>query len=557
MRRALLVIAMTVVAVLSSVLLLISTTFAAAIGNAAEHALIIPGTGNPTPDAAFGLAEVRNFVTPTNPACNYADPAACSQTLIDYPASFWPVIIFGLKQLNSPTWNKSVATGVKNVGDELKAEYAADPAGHFYVVGYSQGGTVGSYFKNQNYPAAGSPTTGLPPADQVTFVYAANPQRPNGGLFVRPGFFGAFNIPILDATVGIPAATDRGVRTTDIVIQYDGVSDFPAYPINLLADLNALAGLLFIHPTYVFPNTAHPDPAHPYGYTVDEFSQLVNAAQTASDNNACTEAVHCQKHGDTTYITLPTEHLPLLAPIRFIGERLGISAVTRPLTDLIEPALKVLIETGYDRTSYGTPTPFQVIMPLNPQKVLTLLPDLAKATVQGIHDAIGDIRGTRPAPAPTQDPFATAVSLFTDSGGLAPAASPNPLAAQTSQTSQTSDKPATGTSTTGPDVTGTTGTTDGDDAAKTADSPDKTTTDASGKDESDKGKAEKGKATQQDKSKNAKDKREKGTKGKKAKHEKGSDTTKLTDTKVTDKTTEDDEHSQSPAGTSTKVGAQN
>lgn len=547
MRRALSAIAMTAIAVLSSALLLVATTFVAAIGHAAEHALIIPGTGNPTPDAAFGLAEVRNFVTPTNPACDYADTLECSQTLIDYPASFWPVIIFGLKQLHSDTWNKSVQTGVDNVGTELKAEYAADPNGHFYIVGYSQGGTVGSYFKNQNYPATGSPTTGLPPADQVTFVYAANPQRPNGGVFVRPGFFGAFNIPILDATVGIPAATDRGVRTTDVVIQYDGVSDFPAYPINLLADVNALAGLFFIHPTYVFPNTPHPAPAHPYGYTVDEFTQLVNAAQTASDNNACSEAVHCQKHGDTTYITLPTEHLPLLAPIRFIGERLGISAVTRPLTDLIEPALKVLIETGYNRTSYGTPTPFQVVVPLNPQKVLTLLPDLAKATVQGIQDAIGDIRGTRPAPAPTQDPFATAVSLFTDSGGLNPVAGVNPLAAQTSLTS---NKQAATASTTAPQTlaagtpTGTqvNGTADGDDAGKTADNPDKTTKGKNGKDKSEKGKAAKGKAKQQDK-------------GKKSKHEKGSDSGKLADITDTDKKTEDKADSQSPAGTPAKVGA--
>ncbi|BCI83903.1 PE-PPE domain-containing protein [Mycobacterium sp. SMC-18] len=558
MRRAFSTIAMTAVAIVSSVLLLVSATFAAAIGNAAVHALIVPGTGNPTPDTAFGVAEVRNFVTPTNPGCNYADTTACSQTLIDYPASFWPIIIFGLKQLHSDTWNKSVQTGVDNLGDELKADYAADPTGHFYVVGYSQGGTVGSYFKNQNYPATGSQTSGLPPADQVTFVYAANPQRPNGGLFVRPGFFGAFKIPILDATVGIPAATDRGVRTSDIVIQYDGVSDFPAYPINLLADFNAIAGLLFIHPTYVFPNTAHPDPAHPYGYTVDEFTQLVNAAQTASDNNACTEAVHCQKYGDTTYITLPTASLPLLAPIRFIGERLGISAVTRPLTDLIEPALKVLIETGYDRTSYGTPTPFQVVMPLNPQKMLTLLPDLAKATVQGIHDAIGDITGTRPAPAPTQDPFASAVSLFTDSGGLAPAAATNPLAAaQTSPTTNKSAPPSTppavnlATSATTPTDPGTTtqqpsgGTDD-----KAADNPsgkqDQDTTHAKDKPEK-KSKNEKAKS----------DKLGKGQKTAQAKREKGSESGKLGDKGAADTKAADKEGTQSPAGTPATAGAQN
>lgn len=312
----------------------------------------------------------------------------------------------------------------------------------------------------------------------------------------------------------------------------------------------------------MFPNSAHPDPAHPYGYTVDEFSQLVNAAQTASDNNACTEAVHCQKYGDTTYITLPTTNLPLLAPIRFIGERLGISAVTRPLTDLIEPALKVLIETGYDRTSYGTPTPFQIVMPLNPQKVLTLLPDLAKATVQGIQDAIGDITGTRPAPAPTQDPFATAVSLFTDGGGLAPVAGIKPVAAQTSLTTNKSTPPSTPltvnltTSTTTPTDPGATTKqpSSGDSDGKTADNPDQKAT--AQQDQSTppaKGKPEK-------KSKNDKAKTEKLGKGKKTeqgKHEKGSDSAKLGDKSAADGKSADKESTSNPAGTPAKAVAQN
>jgi hypothetical protein len=381
----------------------------AAVSRAANHALAVPGTGNPTPTPGFINAEVRNFITPTNPACGSTldgPSPSCTQTAVDYPASFWPVILFGLKQLTSPTWNVSVSTGVNNLENELEQAYFADPSGHFYLTGYSQGATVVSYFK-RNYPS--DPVgQNLPPLNQVTMVLAANPNRPNGGLFMRPGIFGPLDIPILDATVGIPAPTDTGIRTTDLAIQYDGVSDFPKYPLNVLAVLNALAGTLFIHPTYVFPNTAHPD-GHPYGYTLDEFSAAVAAAQHAADAGACSAATNCQQFGDTTYITLPTTDLPLLAPLRYLGERTGLSFVTRPLADLVQPVLKVLIETGYDRTSYGTPSPFGLLPLLNPVEVGV---DLVEATAQGITDAVGDITGTRPAGPPTQDPFATAASLL-------------------------------------------------------------------------------------------------------------------------------------------------
>ncbi len=53
-------------------------------------------------------------------------------------------------------------------------------------------------------------------------------------------------MPILDATFGNPTPntgidangneiTTVPVNTTDIALQYDGVADFPTYPINALA----------------------------------------------------------------------------------------------------------------------------------------------------------------------------------------------------------------------------------------------------------------------------------------------------------------------------------
>ncbi|MUL47941.1 PE-PPE domain-containing protein [Mycobacterium sp. CBMA293] len=463
MRRLMGSFAVVITVLLGSILLVLTSTFLIPVGWAAEYSIAVPGTGNPTPTTEFTNREVSNFVIPVNPACALYVSCTTPQQ-VDYYASFWPIVLFGADQWQQPTWNDSVNSGIYGtngvlgsaygpkappfgLGPEgssnyygliqtLNFAYTADPTratDHFNVTGYSQGATVASYFKNI-YPnlATQFPNIQLPAASQLQFEFAANPQRPNGGIFVRPGVFGPWTLPIVDATFGIPARTDVGIKTTDIVIQYDGVSDFPAYPLNALADINALAGLLFIHPTYPTPHSPQQvaDGTHPYGYSVTDFQNDIALAQVASDSGhpeLCPSAVNCQVHGDTTYLTFNTVDLPMLAPFRYIGEQIssktGLPDFVRPFADLIQPDLKVLIETGYDRSDYGKPMPFQFIVPLNPAKVLTLAPDLINSTIQGIQDFVGDITGTRPPALPTQDPFATAVSL-----GTPAAAVPSPLA---------------------------------------------------------------------------------------------------------------------------------
>ncbi len=56
------------------------------------------------------------------------------------------------------------------------------------------------------------------------------------------------HIPILDATIP-RVSVETPYDTTEIVHEYDGYSDFPDNPLNLLADLNALAGgVIYLHP---------------------------------------------------------------------------------------------------------------------------------------------------------------------------------------------------------------------------------------------------------------------------------------------------------------------
>ena len=66
---------------------------------------------------------------------------------------------------------------------------------------------------------------------------------PNGGLFARfPGLY----IPIVDLSFNGPAPTDTQFHTDVIIRQYDGVEDFPLYPLNVVADLNALLGAVYV-----------------------------------------------------------------------------------------------------------------------------------------------------------------------------------------------------------------------------------------------------------------------------------------------------------------------
>lgn len=96
------------------------------------------------------------------------------------------------------------------------------------------------------------------------------------------------------------------------------------------------------------------------------------------------ELVDVQQRGDTKYITVTPTVLPLVAPLHDIG--------LKPVADLLEPALRVLIEqTGYDRSlPYGRTTGFRLIPIFNP---VTLAVDLLKAVPQGVDQMLRGLRG--------------------------------------------------------------------------------------------------------------------------------------------------------------------
>ena len=363
----------TACAVVIALWLAVAGTVSVAV-NLAATALIVPGTATPDPAAVPGYMDnaVDYYISPTTPSC----AVVCTAEPVPYIAQFWPFPFEGWGGLTGAKLDVSVASGVQQLTSDLVGTYNPGPDDPVVIFGYSQGATVASREK--------SLLSKLSAEDQanISFVLIGNPNRPNGGLFERLAPFGT--VPILDATFGLPTPTDTAMSTVDVAFEYDGVADFPLYPINLLATLNAVAGFWYIHGTMLSPNGNNLD-VLPNGLTPDELAAAIadpaNQQRTAGS--------------DTTYVLIPTPNLPLLQPLREFGAFTGLEFITTLLIDLVQPALRVLIETGYDRTlPYSEPAPLRLIPLVDP---FTLAVDLVNAIGQGINDVVNDIRGQAPA----------------------------------------------------------------------------------------------------------------------------------------------------------------
>ena len=263
--------------------------------------------------------EYRDFISRVLDGTDTPADAPTSSGLVNYNAGFWPVSNNYLFDL---TWNKSVAQGVARLEDR-------DPQDDV-VFGNSQGSVVIS-----RYLAAHPEGTGN------TFVLVENPSRPNGGVMER---FRGLYIPILDVSF-TGATPDNGDITIDVARQYDGWADFPTYPLNVLATVNAIMGMVLVH-----------------GQTQTEL--------TAADIEAAKAGgkAYYQEHGTSTYYLIRTPLVPLLMPLKGI--------VPDPILGAIDPVLRNLIEMGYDRSDYSKPTRAQLFPPIK----LPALPSAAQKT---------------------------------------------------------------------------------------------------------------------------------------------------------------------------------
>ena len=132
------------------------------------------------------------------------------------------------------------------------------------------------------------------------------------------------------------------------------LADFPLYPLNGIAHLNAFLGGVYVH-SYSLDDSLAPDPSKSPSYQ--------------------------GKHGDTHYYFFETPDLPLFGPLRTLG-------VPEPLIDVVEPFFREVVELGYDRSiPPWEPTPARLIPTHDPA---TVAADLARR----------DRRGDRPTPGP-------------------------------------------------------------------------------------------------------------------------------------------------------------
>jgi hypothetical protein len=325
-------------------------------------ALMLCGTTCPAFDAASVEIIMNQFIKPTHPDQTIRPVAVTA------PGEAWPITgLFRLLELvvadprlgafGGPAWpdepwwklsglfdltgDQSIEAGVANL-ETAMADYPNKP---LVIYGYSQGAVVAVKEKRklaEQYPAG---TT----APDIDFVLAGDASVPNGGFGAR---FPGLHIPVLDWTYDGSEPTDTQFDTTVITRQYDGFADFPLYPLNVIADLNAVLGILYVH-SWPFEISLPADPT--------------------------TSPAYQGTHGDSSYYLFETQDLPLFAPLRQLG-------VPEALIDVVEPFFKVIVELGYDRTiKPWEPTPARLLpSTLDPTKVVT---DLVNAVGEGVDNA--------------------------------------------------------------------------------------------------------------------------------------------------------------------------
>ncbi|MEX0581147.1 MAG: PE-PPE domain-containing protein [Mycobacterium sp.] len=303
----------------------------------------------------------EDFIAPTG-LCVGGDPG-CRLVAVYTPAQLPPFTGFA-----DMTYDDSVGEGRVNLDNCIRGNTCVvtlpphtstgtqSLTDTSYVVGgISQGAVIAGVQKSH---LIAEPVAGR----TVSFVLLANPNRPNGGLLER--FVGAY-IPVLGISFNGATPTNSPqsapLTTVDITRQYDGYSDVPTNPLNLLADLNALMGAALLHDRYL---------------DVDSPALLQG------------------QYRDTTYYLAPTRLLPLLSPVA------AVPVIGMPIAQLLDAPLRVLVEAGYDRTiNPGQPTPAKYLYVPNPIKTAI---SFANAIPTGWDDAISYVSGD-----PLNRPFRT------------------------------------------------------------------------------------------------------------------------------------------------------
>ncbi|MHA7653306.1 PE-PPE domain-containing protein [Mycobacterium sp. ML4] len=291
-----------------------------------ELGLFMTGSGTPIPSLAY-MDSVRPWVTA---GFNLNNP-------LSFPLNT-PEGLYPLTQIKDLPLNQSITTGVQALHNALFS-----PTGYITndqsvsVLGYSQSAILSS-IELRNLIASGI----TPQPDLLSFTLLGNPMAPNGGLLAR---FPGLSLPALGLDFYGATPANSGYPVNMFSLQYDGYTDFPKYPINLLSDLNAFLGIQTVHGDYpqIDPNNLPP------GYHMVELPVSPTTAANNLDH----------------YYMITSPDVPLVSTIK------SIPFIGTPLADLLGPNLTYLINWGYGDPNFGyntgyadVPTPFEVLPPI-------------------------------------------------------------------------------------------------------------------------------------------------------------------------------------------------
>jgi hypothetical protein len=289
---------------------------------AVKAILIMTGVGTATPNSTFMNNVASRYLT------NFTGPLQ-AVTLANgaYPFT-------GVKDL---TLDTSLARGVISLDNAINLAIQPGTNQSIAVFGVSGGALVASLEMPKLLAEGFTP-------NQVSFVLTGNEFNPNGGLFAR---FPGLSVPSVGLTSLWGVATpSNDFPTTIWTLEYDGFADFPQYPIDFLADLNAVLGIAFVHGTYAT-------------LTPTQLASAVTLSQSGAPSM-------------TTYMMIPTQNLPLLDPVRLLP------VIGNPIADLVQPDLRYLVNWGYGNPNFGWSTG-----PADVQTPIGFLPPLSDTTALG------------------------------------------------------------------------------------------------------------------------------------------------------------------------------
>lgn len=207
--------------------------------------------------------------------------------------------------------DESMAKGAQDLVDRIMELIENGEAGADHpvtVFGYSQSAALTTLAMQQL-------AENEVPSSAVHFVLIGDSANPNGGLLVGFADMEDFAESMHDGGVTLGNPTPNDLYPTDIyTLEYDGYADFPQYWLNPLATINAIMGMAIQH----------------IGYLGLDPEQVADATLLESSPDSLINS----------YV-IESEYLPILWPLLFTP------IFGKPLYDLLEPTVRMLVNLGY------------------------------------------------------------------------------------------------------------------------------------------------------------------------------------------------------------------